>query len=381
MAEGDQTFIPPSAIGANTTDLAGRCYSMLRGTLDATTDGILAVDRGGALVTYNQRFLELWQIPDDLASSSGNQRLIHYVADQLCDPHRFVDVTRENQAHPDRPCFLTLRFKDGRVVERVGRPQQIDSEIIGRVVVFRDVSEEERLRSQAEEAIRTRDELLSIAAHEIGGPISSMRLAIQILRDGTPAPEVVPRTLEILDRSQRRVAALVEKLLDLGRIRAGSLKLELERTDLLEVVREVIARLEHEARRAGSTVSLLADGTVVGMWDPLRLDQVATNLLTNAIKFGGGLPIQVEVRGYLGQAALVVRDQGAGIPEAAQTRIFEAFQRGTTSPPCDGLGLGLHIVRTIVQALGGTIAVSSHPGAGATFRVQLPQRMEAESTG
>ena len=351
---------------------AERWASLLRATLEATADGILVVDREGVIVTYNQRFLELWSIPPDLAHRSHNQALILYVLDQLTEPELFVETTRQNQAHPEGEYFLSLRFKDGRVIERFSRPQRLGEQIIGRVLTFRDVSEKERLLDQAQQAVRLRDEFLSIAAHEIRGPITSMRLAVQSLRAGSLPAEALPQSLDIIDRSQRRLADFVEKLLDLGRIQTGALQLDLEPTDFAEVVREVVGRHQVELERSGSSVDLRSDPSVVGNWDRLRLDQIVTNLLTNAIKFGLGKPIEVEVTGQAGRARLLVRDHGIGIPLDVQQRIFQAFQRGVSIRHYGGLGLGLHIVQTIVDALGGRVEVDSEPGAGATFRVELP---------
>jgi hypothetical protein len=144
------------------------------------------------------------------------------------------------------------------------------------VIAFRDVSERERLIAQLQETIRRRDELLALAAHELRAPISSMRLAVQNLRSGGLSPEAMPHTLDIIDRGQRRVAALVDKLLDLGHIQSGTLKLELEPTDLVELVHEVVARHADELCRCGSTLRVSADQSVVGSWDRLRLEQVVT---------------------------------------------------------------------------------------------------------
>jgi PAS domain S-box-containing protein len=354
-----------------------RSAALLRATLDATADGIVVIDRNGELVTFNERFLKMWNIPPEFARSASNQELIHFVKDQVLDPETLVETTRQNHAHPEGEYFLAMRLQDGRVFERFSRPQLLGDEIIGRVLTLRDVTEKERLIDQAQDAVRLRDEFLSIAAHEIRGPITSMRLAVQSLRAGSLPAEALPQSLDIIDRSQRRLADFVEKLLDLGRIQTGALQLDLESMDLAEVAREVVSRHVVELQRSGSTVRLSADTAVVGNWDRVRLDQVVTNLLSNAIKFGQGRPIVVQVSAGEGGATLLVRDDGIGIPPEIQERIFRPFQRGVSIRHYGGLGLGLHIVQTIVDALGGRIELTSQPGSGSTFRIELPRAASA----
>jgi PAS domain S-box-containing protein len=351
--------------------------SLLRATLEATADGILVVDRDGGVITYNQRFLEMWRIPPEVARRSRNDDLLAFVRHQVCDQAAFLELARQSQIHPDREFFMALRFHDGRVFERFSSPQRVGDQIIGRVLTFRDVTERERLLDQAQEAVRLRDEFLSIAAHEIRGPITSMRLAVQSLRAVGLPPEALPQSLEIIDRSERRLANFIEKLLDLGRIQTGALQFDLEPVDLAEVAREAVCRHDGELQRSGSTLHLRAESSVIGCWDRVRLDQIVTNLLHNAIKFGRGKPIELEVGASQGRAFLVVRDQGIGIAPAIQQRIFQPFQRGVSIRHYGGLGLGLHIVQTIVEGLGGRVGVVSEPGQGSTFRVELPQNRPA----
>src|SRR5262249_51776993 len=145
--------------------------------------------------------------------------------------------------------------------------------------------ENARLYQSAQEALRARDEFLSIAAHEIRGPITSIHLAVQNLQKGKlPAPANL-KVLEMIERDDRRLARFVDELLDLGRIRTGRLHFTFEEVDLGTVVREVAARLGAEVARSGSSLSITTDGRPVGQWDRFRLDQVVTNLLSNAIKF------------------------------------------------------------------------------------------------
>ena len=239
-----------------------------------------------------------------------------------------------------------------------------------------------RLYRRAQDAIRVRDEFLSIASHELKTPLTSLALQADSLRSAAArgrVPEAVAQKAEVIRRNVDRLTRLITNLLDISRIGAGRLELELEELDLAELVREVVTRFEDELARAGCELRLDASTPVVGRWDRLRLDQVVTNLVANAVKYGPGKPVEVAVRAAEGRAWLEVRDHGIGIPREAQARIFERFERAVSDRHYGGFGLGLWIVHLIVEALGGTIAVESEPGQGATFTVELGRASPAEA--
>ncbi|HEY0095162.1 MAG TPA: HAMP domain-containing sensor histidine kinase, partial [Archangium sp.] len=147
--------------------------------------------------------------------------------------------------------------------------------------------------------------------------------------------------------------------------------LDLEELDLAALVQEVAGRFSDQATAAGSSLVVHARGPVHGRWDRQRLDRVATHLLSNALKFGQGHPVEVHVLAEGDRARLAVKDHGVGLPPDAQQHLFGRFERlGATGRP--GAGLGLYIVHQLVEAHGGTIQVSSRPGHGATFTVELP---------
>jgi PAS domain S-box-containing protein len=234
-----------------------------------------------------------------------------------------------------------------------------------------------RLYQEAQEAIRARDEFLSIASHELKTPLTSLTLLVHALQKHVlpqSADEGVRMRLGSIERQARRLARLTDELLDISRIRLGRLELDLQDVDLGELVRETIARFREESIARGSELRLSVEGSAIGRWDRSRIEQVVSNLISNALKYGEGKPIEVRVRPEGGLATLTVSDRGIGIPENQQARIFQRFERAVSSRNYSGLGLGLYIVRQIVNAHGGDIRVQSQPGAGSTFSVELPLR-------
>ncbi len=231
-----------------------------------------------------------------------------------------------------------------------------------------------RLYRRAQEAVRQRDEFLSVASHELKTPLTSLVLQTHSLISGASrgnVPAEVGRKAEVIRRNVDRLTRLIGSLLDISRIGAGRLELELEDVDLAELVREVAARFEEEAAKAGCELRLDVGAAARGRWDRLRLDQVVTNLVSNAVKYGQGQPITIALRTAEDRVVLTVRDEGIGIAPDAQQRIFERFERAVSERHYGGFGLGLWIVRRIVEALGGEVHVESDPGHGSTFVVQL----------
>jgi signal transduction histidine kinase len=234
--------------------------------------------------------------------------------------------------------------------------------------------ENARLYHGAQEALMARDEFLSIAAHEIRGPITSIHMAVQGLQKGKVPTSAMPKMLEIIEREDWRLARFVDELLDLCRIRTGRIHFIFEQVDLSQVVHEVSSRLSGELAQTGSSLSITSEGRPIGQWDRFRLEQVVMNLLANAMKFGLGKPITVSVKEHEGVTTLVVKDEGIGIAPEMLDRIFKPFERAESVRHYGGLGLGLFIVRTIVVSFGGVIRVESERSVGSTFTVDLPKQ-------
>ncbi|MGZ3476715.1 MAG: ATP-binding protein [Polyangiales bacterium] len=232
--------------------------------------------------------------------------------------------------------------------------------------------ENARLFQSVQEALQARDEFLAIAAHEIRGPLASMRFAIHTLRSGKLGESGRNRALDVVDRGGRRLTQFVEELLDLGLSRTGRFQFVVEDVNLAHVVRDVIARNVDAITRSGSSLETRLSEEAIGRWDRGRIANVVESLLSNAIKFGLGKPVQIELGVENARARLVVRDHGIGISEEEQKRLFKPFERVVSVRNYGGLGLGLYIASTIVQAFGGTLTVSSTKGGGASFVVELP---------
>ena len=240
--------------------------------------------------------------------------------------------------------------------------------------------ENARLYGEAQAAVAARDEFLSIASHELRTPLTALRLALENTRrvasreaiERLP-PQHVERVLATAERQGQRLEKLVTGLLDVSRIHMGRLELDLDEVELGATVQEALGAVEDEAAQSGSEIQVRGE-PVRGYWDRLRVSQVVTNLLANAVKYGGGRPVEVEFGPRGDRAYLVVRDHGIGIDLADQPQIFERFERAVSSRNYGGLGLGLYIVKRIVEAHGGTVTVESKLGEGAAFAVELPQR-------
>jgi signal transduction histidine kinase len=230
---------------------------------------------------------------------------------------------------------------------------------------------------QQQEATRVRDEFISVASHELKTPLTSLKLQAQlhqrmIGKGQFDSTDRVKRLLDLTTQQVDRLARLVEDMVDVSRVHKGKLTMQKSETDLGTLTGEVVDRLAPMAQEVGSTIRFTKAEGIVGFWDRYRLEQVITNLLTNAIRYSPGTPIWVEISHDKKSAKLSVRDEGPGIAPPDQERIFNRFERAVTGTSISGMGLGLYICKQIIESHGGRISVSSRVGQGATFTIDLP---------
>jgi signal transduction histidine kinase len=234
-------------------------------------------------------------------------------------------------------------------------------------------------QNELEQAVRMRDDFMSIVAHELRTPLNGLILETQLRKMHLARDNAAAFTLDkmhaMVDRDERQIKSLIrliEDMLDVSRIRTGKLSIRTSQFDLVKLVSNLLQNFAPQIDAAETSVTFTADQPVVGNWDEFRIEQVISNLLTNALRYGGKSTIDVRVFTKDGQARVEVQDRGIGISEENQRRIFQQFERVSAKTVVAGLGLGLFISEQIVAAHGGSITVESRIGEGALFRVCLP---------
>lgn len=238
------------------------------------------------------------------------------------------------------------------------------------------LAEREALLKETQEAVQGREVFLAVAAHELRTPLTPLRLHVDTLLKSARAghelkPDRIQRGLEVASRQIHRLQLLVEALLDVSRIASGQIEIREDHVDLEHIAREVVER--HHPESNGAEIRVVCETPVHAWMDRLRVEQVLTNLVTNAIKYGNGSPVRITLSATNERVHIRVSDQGLGISESDQARIFGRFERARADLPHGGLGLGLWIVQQIVQSMGGAIEVKSELGEGSTFTVNLPR--------
>lgn len=348
--------------------------ALLGGLLDSAPIGVVVVDAQARIRAWNR-------MAGEVLGRSERAALGRRFDELLSEEERprwegQIRSVLEGVVEAPREVFQTGGEGATRHVEITARRMAPQDRSL--LLILQDVTDRVRLVADLQEALRVRDEFLSIASHELRTPLASMQLRVdQLVRIATQVePEKVRARAESVAKGVEKLTRLLDDLLDVSRIQQHRLELHPEPVDLREVVREVADRYRPECERARCTLSIEGEGPPMeGRWDRLRLDQVVSNLLSNAIKYGAGQPISIHLRDDGAQVTMTVRDRGIGIPPDLQARVFERFERAVSSKNYGGLGLGLWITRQIVEAHRGCITLWSEPGSGSEFTVQLPRKL------
>lgn len=236
-------------------------------------------------------------------------------------------------------------------------------------------------KNALENDLKSRDEFLAIASHELKTPLSSLKLQAQMFKrsitKGDPkafSREKVEQIANLTEEQVRRLDKLVDDMLDVSSIRSGKMSMDWEELDLCQLIREILERMKMQFLTERYEIPILETSSekIIGTWDKLRLEKIIINLLTNAIRYGNGKPIKVKLRPSATTVQISVQDQGIGIAEEDHDKIFDRFERIGERSEVSGLGLGLFIVKFLIEAHGGKISVKSKIDKGSTFIVDLP---------
>jgi PAS domain S-box-containing protein len=360
--------------------------------LQSVGDGIYGLDRAGRITFMNP---------------AGARLLGCEVADALGqDAHvLFHHSAADGRPYPAERCPINAAIRDGavhRVEDEVfwrkdgsafpvayvstpiRRPGALDGTLEGAVVSFRDVTlqrqreaERQRLLEQAAEGVRARDSILSVASHELLTPVTSIQMHADLLAklcacDGDGQPRGgLRRHAEGCTRAVARLQRLVSELLDAASVHEHRIEVRRERVDMAQLVRGCVEDLEPQA--GGARIRLHLDEGAVGAWDRRILERIVANLVTNALAFGKGAPVDISVHDEATRAVLEVRDHGEGVREEDRERIFSPLQHPDVSHHAQGLGLGLYVARGLAQAMGGDVTLAADAGPGARFRLVMPK--------
>jgi PAS domain S-box-containing protein len=338
---------------------------------------VFTVRRNGASEYCNGRLAEYAGIPVEALRGDGWKGTIH--ADDL--PIADVAIERAFASGERAEASFRMRRADGEwrwFAVALVPIRAVDGGVLRCVGSATDVQQQKDAADAHARAIEARDVFLSVASHELKTPIAAALLQIQraqrlVSAEGTAAyPPVLVKSLLASVGTIERLDGLVGSLLDVSRISTGQLSLARSTYDLSAATSAVAARFSEAARRAGCVVELDVEPGIEAVGDRQRIEQVLTNLVSNALKYGAGKPVSIALRRRGGTAIASVSDHGIGIASEDHARVFERFERGASARHYGGLGLGLWIARQIAEASGGYIRLASRPGDGATFSVELP---------
>lgn len=378
-----------------------RSQGLLAATLESTSDGMCVVDNDRQIVCCNQKFVEMWKIPDSVMATRNDNHLLTFALDQVKDPAKFLAKVRSLYGQPDAESYDVVEFKDGRLFERYSQPYRHGGKALGRVWSFRDITERkwgeealEKALKESEEQLRQSQKLDAIGqlaggvAHDFNNLLTIIGGYSQFLLQSLAPHEAAYRDVEEIRKAAKRATALTQQLLTFSRKQARQ-PAALDLNDVVADLSKMLQRLLGEHIRL---VTHMASNPVVVREDPTQIEQIIVNLAVNArdaMLRGGTLTLEtahvdldhVFSRKHPGTkpgqyVRLSVKDTGIGMDAKTRARCFEPFF--TTKPSGQGTGLGLATVYGIVKQSEGAIDIQSKPWQGTTVTIYL-RRWDAEA--
>jgi PAS domain S-box-containing protein len=353
--------------------------------LESSTDFIGVIDPYGRGIFINRAAKEMIGIDGDLDTMARDFTSFFFEED-LPFVKDVILATTKNKGQWVGD-FRFRHVKTGKAVlvhyNSFTTHDESTGEFTGYATVSRDMTDIKNKERKLEEALKARDQFLSMASHELKTPLTSLKLQAQLNLRNLENHKSIPIETQMTQAHQAnqtigRLVKLIDDMLDVSRIRTGKLKLDKQDHELGDIVREVVQRMSLLFESAGLQIPPTQFREKIhGHWDRFRLEQVIGNLLTNAIKYGRHKPVEICIRKNKTHAILTVKDHGYGIAQEDLKKIFDRFERGVHFAEVSGLGLGLFISKEIVRSHGGHILVESRLDVGSTFTISLPLKLES----
>jgi len=358
--------------------------SLLKATLESTEDGLLVVDSSGKIVQFNQKFKEMWRIPEQIMAEGKDNDALEYVKNQLINPDTFLENIKNLYSEPEATSSDLLEFSDGKFFERYSQPQKIKGISVGRVWSFRDITDRRRAekdliaaKEKAEESDKLKTAFLHNVSHEIRTPMNAIIGFSTLLNEPDLSDADRQQYIDIIFQSGSQLLSIINDIVDIANVESGQAKVNLREVNLNLILKSLNEQFSISGKQnnisIGLKTALTDDGSTI-VTDSTKLVQILSNLINNAIKFTKNGKIDF---GYTLKDRFLeffVKDTGIGISEEYHSLIFNRFYQvdRAVSRKYSGTGLGLSICKGYVELLGGTIRVESEPEKGTLFVFTIP---------
>jgi signal transduction histidine kinase len=362
---------------------------LLRSTLESTAHGIITVNLTGDILSCNQKFVEMWQMPNSLMQSQKYLEYQAFFENQLKNPEAYSQIIRQVCNQYDRESYDILELKDGRFFAQYSQPQWLDEEIIGRVWSIWDVTESHctaelpQLNRQSKlkqtlgpikQLTQLQGDFISRLCHQLRTPLNVVSFSNSLLTrhiSGWNEEKIQPLLVHI-QTGVEEITKMLDDVLLLANVEAGKVNYNAKPLNLVAFCNQLIAQMQTSGSR--NRINFLPQGDYLTVCiDQKLLEPMIINLLDNAMKYSPSHSV-VDLKLYCegGKVVFLVTDRGIGIPIVDRQRLFEPFYRGSNIHHQPGTGLGLSIVKTLVELQGGDIVVDSEVDVSTTFKIMLP---------